>query len=46
MNPDEEDEKWQFSTGDVVKCESRLLAESVEYKRRMIAVEKIEYEST
>ena len=37
-NNDPEDEKWQFKTGDVVKCESRFLVD-VSPKECLVAVE-------
>lgn len=37
-NLDPEDEKWQFSTGDIVKCEERILSNS---KKCLVAIEKI-----
>jgi hypothetical protein len=37
-NPDPEDEKWQFSTGDIVKCEERILSNS---KKCLVAIERI-----
>ena len=36
-NPDLEDEKWQFSTGDIVKCEEHQLS----HKKCLVAIEKI-----
>jgi hypothetical protein len=38
QNTDPENEKWQFSTGDIVKCEERILSNS---KKCLVAVEKI-----
>lgn len=38
-NPEEE--KWQFSIGDIVKCEYRMLADS-NSKKCLVAVEKID----
>lgn len=37
-NPDPEDEKWQFKTGDIVKCEMRMLSNS---NKCLVAIEKI-----
>jgi len=38
QNTDSEDERWQFSTGDIVKCEERILSNS---KKCLVAVERI-----
>ena len=38
QNTDPEDEKWQFSTGDIVKCEERILSNS---KKCLVTVERI-----
>ena len=40
INPDPKDEKWQFSTGDIVKCEERILSNSNPIKC-LVAIEKI-----
>jgi hypothetical protein len=37
-NPDPENEKWQYSTGEIVKCEERLFSNS---KKCLVAIEKI-----
>lgn len=37
-NPDPGDEKWQFSTGDIVKCEERQLSRT----KCLVAIEKYE----
>ena len=38
VNPDPENEKWQFSTGEIVKCEERSLSNS---NKCFVAIEKI-----
>ena len=38
QNSDPEDEKWQFSTGDIVKCEERILSNS---QKCLVAIEKL-----
>ena len=40
INPDPDDEKWQFSTGNIVKCEERILSNSNPIKC-LVAIEKI-----
>jgi len=40
-NPDPEDEHWQFSTGDMVRCKSRFLADS-KVHMCLVAVERVE----
>ena len=37
-NPDPEDERWQFSTGDIVRCKERTFADG---KTALAAVERI-----
>ena len=44
-NPALEDEKWQFSTGDLVRCEFKPLSEAEGYQDELVAVEKIEEKS-
>jgi CRP-like cAMP-binding protein len=41
-NPNSEDERWQFSTGDLVRCEIKALSEKYDYQNKLFAVEKIE----
>jgi hypothetical protein len=41
-NPNPEDERWQFITDDVVKCEIKALSEKYDYQNKLFAVEKIE----
>ena len=38
QNTDPAEEKWQFSTDDIVKCEERILSDS---KKCLVAIEKI-----
>ena len=45
-NSDPEDEHWQFSNGDLVRCELKPLSEGNDYQNKLVAVEKIEEEST
>ena len=45
-NPDPEAEHWQFSTGDLVRCELKSLSEGSDYQNRLVAVEKTEDEGT
>jgi len=45
-NQDQEDEKWQFSTGDFVRCELKHLSETDDYQDKLIAVERVQEEST
>lgn len=40
INPNPEDENWQFSAGDIVKCEERILSNSNPIKC-LVAIEKI-----
>lgn len=40
-NPDPEDEKWQFSKGDLVKCKFKSLAKTTVYQDYLVAIEKI-----
>ena len=40
QNNDPENEKWQFSTGDIVKCEEKILSNSKPNKC-LVAIEKI-----
>jgi hypothetical protein len=39
-NPDPEDEKWQFTTGDVVRCIHKTLHDT-KLREYLVAVEKI-----
>ena len=41
-NPDPEDEKWQFATGEVVRCETKELMHGTAKVACLAAVEKIE----
>jgi CRP-like cAMP-binding protein len=45
-NPNPEDEKWQFSTGDLVRCEIKALSEKYDYQNKVFAVEKIGMEKS
>jgi hypothetical protein len=45
INPDDENEKWQFSTGDLVQCEMKILTDS-KRKQELVAVNKIYEENT
>lgn len=38
LNEDPDDEQWQFKTGDVVRCESKLFSEG---KTGSVAVERL-----
>ena len=46
QNPHPEDEKWQFATGDVVRCEIKELMDGAARVARLVAVEKIEAHGT
>ena len=39
-NPDPQGQKWQFVTGDIVRCESHTF---INGSQGMVAVEKIEH---
>jgi hypothetical protein len=45
-NPDPEDEKWQFSAGDFVRCESKPLSDTEAYQDELVVVERIQEGST
>ncbi len=45
-NKDTEDEKWEFSCGDLVRCEFKLLSEGNDYEEKLVAVEKINTKKT
>ena len=40
VNSDPDAEKWQFTTGDIVRCEMRSLSEGEKYREVLVAVEK------
>jgi hypothetical protein len=40
-NPDPEDEKWEFSTGDVVRCVLKTLMDRQPHES-LVAIEKVE----
>lgn len=42
LNSDPDDEKWQFTTGDIVKCETRLLTEGAKHREVLVATERRE----
>ncbi len=39
-NPDPNDEEWQFTTGDVVRCEMQLRSNGMESQEVLVTVEK------
>ena len=41
-----EDENWQFSTGDLVRCELQPLSDTDDYQDELVAVERVDEEST
>jgi hypothetical protein len=45
-NPYPEDEHWQFSAGDLVRCELKPLSERDDYQNKLVSVEKIAEKST
>lgn len=40
-NPDPDDEHWEFTTGDKVRCEQRMLSRITERNLELVAVEKV-----
>ena len=41
-----EDEEWQFTTGDVVRCKLMALSKTDDYHDELVAIERIEDEDT